>query len=72
MGTFGRPCFAFVKTQIVGKTKFFDSLERHASGVPFFVISCFRERQRNPGADIQGAVERERRAVQGRAVLDDR
>ena len=32
MGTFGRPCFAFVKTQIVGKTKFFDSL-RHAYGV---------------------------------------
>ena len=35
MGTFGRPCFAFVKTQIVGKTKFFDSL-KHAFGVFFF------------------------------------
>ena len=38
----------------------------------FSLFLVFRERQRDPGADIQGAVERERRAVQGRAVLDDR
>ena len=35
----------------------------------FSLFLVFRERQRDPGADIQGAVERERRAVQGRAVL---
>ena len=38
----------------------------------FSLFPVFRERQRDPGADIQGAVERERRAVQGRAVFDDR
>ena len=36
----------------------------------FSLFPVFRERQCDPGADIQGAVERERRAVQGRAVLD--
>ena len=29
----------------------------------FSLFPVFRERQRNPGADIQGAVERERRAA---------
>ena len=38
----------------------------------FSLFFVFRERQCDPGADIQGAGERERRAVQGRAVLDDR
>ncbi len=37
-GNFRTSVFCEVKTQIVGKTKFFDKLKRHACGVPF---NCF-------------------------------
>ena len=42
MGTFGRLVFCEVKTQIVGKTKFFDSL-KHAFGVLFFFLPYYDE-----------------------------
>ena len=37
-GNFRTSVFCEVKTQIVGKTKFFDKLKRHACSVPF---DCF-------------------------------
>ena len=41
MGTFGRLVFCEVKTQIVGKTKFFDSLKGMDFGPCPCYILCF-------------------------------
>ena len=39
MGTFGRLVFCIVRTQIVGKTKFFDSLRRTSCDVRLCVFA---------------------------------
>ena len=42
MGTFGRLVFCVVRTQIVGKTEFFDSLSRPGSGRLRFHLKNYR------------------------------